>query len=412
MIDELDVPDATASFLKRGFTFISWHCDQLGTDAFQARLIGRPTVFLRGLEAAELIYDRELFDRNGVVPTSAQHLLQDEQSVQTLAGAEHSHRKELFRAIGARHHELARVFGDEFAVALTRWCDGPPVVLYDELVLLLGRSVLRWAGIESEPGTERAVSRQLGEMVERAGSFGPGNWLARGRRRRTEAWARDVVRASRRRAESDGAEPSVLQLIVTYRDPGGEPLSDETAAIELLNVLRPVVANALFIAFAAMLLHQHPDVVDELRDDAVGAFDVAQEVRRVTPLFPAIGGTALQQCQWRDEPIAAGTRVLVDLYGTNQSPDIWRRPQVFDPHRFRDDPHAAKRLVPQGFGDVATGHRCPGEDISLALLATAIDLLARTPLELPAQDLSVDLAKMPALPRSRVVIRPTGQPAG
>lgn len=51
-------------------------------------------------------------------------------------------------------------------------------------------------------------------------------------------------------------------------------------------------------------------------------------------------------------------------------------------------------------------------DISLALLATAIDLLARTPLELPAQDLSVDLAKMPALPRSRVVIRPTGQPAG
>lgn len=34
MIDELDVPDATASFLKRGFTFISWHCDQLGTDAF------------------------------------------------------------------------------------------------------------------------------------------------------------------------------------------------------------------------------------------------------------------------------------------------------------------------------------------------------------------------------------------
>lgn len=52
MIDELDVPDATAWFLKRGFTFISWHCDQLGTDAFQARLIGRPTVFLRGLEAA------------------------------------------------------------------------------------------------------------------------------------------------------------------------------------------------------------------------------------------------------------------------------------------------------------------------------------------------------------------------
>lgn len=410
MIDALGVLDATPSFLRRGFTFISWHCDRLGTDAFRARLLGRQMVFLRGLEAAELIYDRELFDRNGVVPTSAQHLLQDEQSVQTLGGSEHGRRKELFVAIGARHASLAKVFGEHFDRALTRWRDGAPVILYDEAVQLLGRSVLDWAGAAGDDDTDRAVSGQLGEMVEQAGSFGPENWLARGRRLRTEAWARAVIRAARQSdpQSEDPDEPSVVRLIATHRDQDGELLSDNTAAVELLNILRPVVANALFVTFAAMLLHQHPDVVDELADGRVAALDVAQEVRRVTPLFPAIGGTALRDCRWREEPIAKGTRVLVDLYGTNQNPDVWDRPQVFDPRRFRDDHAAAGRLVPQGFGDVATGHRCPGEDISLALLATAIELLAGTTYAVPAQDLSVDLAKMPALPKSRMVIRPTG----
>jgi hypothetical protein len=61
--------------------------------------------------------------------------------------------------------------------------------------------------------------------------------------------------------------------------------------------------------------------------------------------------------------------------------------------------------VPQGGGDHRTGHRCPGEWITLALLETAADAFARR-LEyaVPRQDLRIDFGRLPALPRSGFAI--------
>ena len=61
-------------------------------------------------------------------------------------------------------------------------------------------------------------------------------------------------------------------------------------------------------------------------------------------------------------------------------------------------------LVPQGGGDPRTGHRCPGENITVALLTALAVRLARLDYRLPEQDLGISLRRIPARPASGVVL--------
>jgi len=61
--------------------------------------------------------------------------------------------------------------------------------------------------------------------------------------------------------------------------------------------------------------------------------------------------------------------------------------------------------VAQGGGDAATGHRCPGEDATIALMSLAVQLLLHeTHYRLPPQDLRLDLRRLPALPIGGFVV--------
>lgn len=77
--------------------------------------------------------------------------------------------------------------------------------------------------------------------------------------------------------------------------------------------------------------------------------------------------------------------------------------------RRREAPHASKETafayIPQGGGNHYLNHCCPGESITLALMKLGLDfLLQRLEYAVPAQDLRIDAARLPALPRSRFVI--------
>jgi fatty-acid peroxygenase len=108
---------------------------------------------------------------------------------------------------------------------------------------------------------------------------------------------------------------------------------------------------------------------------------------------------------WQGYRIPKGALVLLDLYGTNHDPRLWPLPYRFDPNRFHD-----RRILPfdflaQGGGDAATGHRCPGEKITVALMQTALKFLTgEVRYSLPEQDLKIDLSRMPAMPESGVIL--------
>ncbi|MGX6602294.1 hypothetical protein ACWKSP_09200 [Micromonosporaceae bacterium Da 78-11] len=72
------------------------------------------------------------------------------------------------------------------------------------------------------------------------------------------------------------------------------------------------------------------------------------------------------------------------------------------PERFLGREVGEFELIPQGGGDPRTGHRCPGEQITVALLGTLVQRLARLEHYLPPQDTSIDLSRIPARPRSGI----------
>jgi fatty-acid peroxygenase len=201
----------------------------------------------------------------------------------------------------------------------------------------------------------------------------------------------------------------VVDVVSRHRDAGGELLEPRVAAVEVLNVVRPTVAVCWFVAFAAHALHTWPASREQLRGgDAAFATAFAHEVRRFYPFAPFIGGRAPREVEWDGVRVPAGSMVLLDLWGQNHDPELWGDPYAFRPDRFLVD-GAVRRigpfeLVPQGAGDPRTGHRCPGEDVTVALLTALAVRLAALEYTLPAQDLSISLRRIPARPASGVVL--------
>ena len=65
--------------------------------------------------------------------------------------------------------------------------------------------------------------------------------------------------------------------------------------------------------------------------------------------------------------------------------------------------HASCR---KGGGDREVGHRCPGDRFSAEITKAAVKFLTEDiRYDVPPQDLSLEMTHMPALPRSRFVIR-------
>src|SRR5688572_20639576 len=82
---------------------------------------------------------------------------------------------------------------------------------------------------------------------------------------------------------------SPLNVVASHRDLSGALLSARVAAVEVLNLLRPIVAVSVFITDAAHALHLNPGCRERLRRNEIGYADLfVQEVRRFYPFFPAV----------------------------------------------------------------------------------------------------------------------------
>lgn len=413
--------DSTLAFLREGYAFAGNRRRALGSDAFRARLMLTPVIFAAGAEAAEVFYTPDRFTRKKAMPFTVVKLLQDYGSVQVLSGPAHRHRKRMFMGLMG-DAALARMVELTAAGwrAATRRAAGQRVELLELAQRVIGRAVLRWSGLSptDEEADERA--RAYGAMVTGAGNVGVGAWV-RGEllRTRNERWARQVIEDVRAGRVSPGADQAA-RIIALHRDPEGDLLPVKVAAVELINLFRPAVAIAHFVVHAALALHEHPDwrerlaVADE-DDDGGGMGDGAgddtaierfvQEVRRLAPFFPIIGGRVREPFEWRGERFADGAWMVLDIYGTNRDPRSWEDADTFRPERFERWDGSPWSFVPQGAGPYLEGHRCPGEWMTIALMKQSVRFLARElDHAVPEQDLSVDLSRIPAIPASRFLM--------
>ncbi|MCF6367690.1 cytochrome P450 [Rhizobium halophilum] len=398
--------DATLSLLREGYYFIPNRCRRLNSDIFRARLTLTDVICMQGPEAAELFYGDAPLTRQQAMPQTVLRLLQDKGSVQQLDGDAHRHRKGLFISILMAPGEVERLrhaFRREWLARLQSWENHEKVVLIDEVHLILTRAVCNWAGVPV--GDSEEMATELAGMVEYAGHFRPGTVGALWRRRRTERHVRKLVAEAR--AKRGSVDPSLpLNRVAAFRDVDGEALSVDVAAVEIINMLRPVVAVGRFIVFAALQLHEKSEWADLFRnghEDRLEQF--AEEVRRISPFFPFIGARAQEDVRWRQHIFPKGQWFLLDLFGTTHDPKLFPHPEVF-----RDDRSISWRdqgydFIPQGAGHVASTHRCPGEMMTVELIKESVRLLSQeTFYVVPPQNLSVRMNRVPALPESGFVI--------
>lgn len=179
--------------------------------------------------------------------------------------------------------------------------------------------------------------------------------------------------------------------------------TEHTAAAEKLEVIGPIVAMSRFITFAALALHEHPESRLRLKGHAGTYLEYfVQEVRRFFPLCATVGGRVRVPFVWRGHRFRKGARVLFDVYGTNHDPRIWGDPEAFRPERF--SAWGGNPLLSLSGGDRVKTNGDPGEAVTTALMKPAVELLMRLHYDVPPQDLTIDLGRIPAIPASGFVI--------
>lgn len=270
---------------------------------------------------------------------------------------------------------------------------------FDETKLILCKVACQWAGVSLNESEIKELSEDFGSMVDSFGSVGPRHW--KGRRARTKSEERiktiiEDVRLGKIKAE----EGTALHSMAFYKDINGNQLDSHMASIELINVLRPIVAISTYITFLALALHEYPECKEKLlTGDSKELEMFVQEVRRYYPFTPFIGARVKNDFVWNKCEFKKGMLVLLDVYGINHDPKIWDNPDKFCPERFKNREDNLFDFIPQGGGETAKGHRCPGEGITIEIMKATLDFLVnKIEYDVPNQNLSYDLGKIPTFP--------------
>lgn len=413
--------DDSPQVLLKGYDFGRhvWSRVREGARSAPMRLLGADALLVRGADGVALFYDQQRIIRHKAMPAMVQLTLFGRGSVHSLDGAQHRHRKATFVDVAyedAQVDRLSPLFESEWRAELDAWMDGGNLSAYNAAVGAFGRASMTWAGL---PGTAAAKTRwatRLAQIVDGfAAPYSPEYGVAAMNRWWSNRHAERLIEATRS-GKLNPAPDTALFAWAWHRDETARLLAPRLAGIELQNSIRPMIAVARFVAFAAKELHDRPEwrarIADESaeRDSLVGgplATAFAQEIRRTAPFVPMLPGWATTDIEIDGQTVGKGGRVVLDISGTNTDRKSWGHAEVFDPQRFLgvDDYEAIDVFIPHGGAGVASGHRCPGEKLAIAGLACAIAVLSDPRVTILDQGLNVNRRRLPTKPSSGGTIR-------
>lgn len=388
-------------FLAEGYKYILNRRISLQSDIFETRLLGQKAICMGGEEAASLFYDADKFKRDGAMPNRVQQTLVGKGGVQGLDGFEHTQRKQLFMSLMSKENleRMDKEIEYQLEKAVEKWKEQSEIILYDEAKELLVKAACAWAGVPLQQEEIKRRTEQITSMFESPMAFGPSHWRGRNGRNLAEKWIRDLIRQVRN-GEIQVEEHTALYTFSQHKDAKGEFLPVKIAAVEILNIIRPISAISIYISFIALTLHQYPELKEKIktRNSQYCQYFV-QEVRRFYPFFPIQGAIVKKDFTWKGYEFKKGTLTILDLYGTNHDPKLWENPSLFQPERFENWKESPFSFIPQGGGDYLSGHRCAGEWITIRIMKIFLNYFVNElKFEVPPQDFSYRFNRMPTLP--------------
>jgi len=172
-------------------------------------------------------------------------------------------------------------------------------------------------------------------------------------RRARAALDRVVLGIIEHRRRGGVAGVDLLAMMMEARDEDtGEGMSDRQLRDEVMTfVLAGHETTAVTLAWSCLLLAQHPEIRDQVRQEvttvlggrapALGDLPrlpltrrVVDETLRLYPPVAVIGRQALADDEIGGYAIPAGSAVMLSPYVTHRHPALWPEPERFDPERF------------------------------------------------------------------------------
>lgn len=399
--------DHSLNVLKEGYAYFLERRKKLDTDVFETTVLGQKTYCLGGEAGAELFYDTSKFKRENAMPKPIQKVLTGEHGVQSLDGEEHENRKKMFMSLMSpkeldRLTAILNTYWNQYA---SKWKSMDQVVFYEEVKEILFRTACEWAGVPLSEEEVAGRTKDVANLFETTASVSPAYLKGRHSRTKSEKWIKDFVQQVRHQNLSV-EENTALYVFAWHRDTTGKLLDEDVAAVEILNIIRPIVAISIYAAFTALALIQFPTAAETLNSQNPADYQhFVQEVRRFYPFFPFQGALTKKDFSWNGYEFKKDTLTILDIYGTNHDPKIWEEAHEFLPERFKDWKESPFSFIPQGGGEHLGGHRCAGEWITIKVMNVFLDhLVNQLQFSVPEQDLNFNMSEFPTIPNSKIIL--------
>jgi fatty-acid peroxygenase len=406
VIPTIEGTHALKAFKDLGYDFIQATCCENSTAIFQTNVLFKNIVCITGRDAAEKFYDASVFERRDVIPKRIQKTLLGENGVQTLDGDLHRIRKAMFMSLMTpdKLQQLKELVANYWMIYTRRWEKMNEVILFKEVQQILCCAACAWAGVPLDEQEIEKRADDFAAMVDAFGAIGPRHWRGKRARKRTEEWIKSII-SKVDHEEIEPVEGTALHVITSHRE-NSSPLNDHVTAVEIINVIRPIVAISYYITFSALAMHHYPACVSKLKiEDPKYIQHFVNEVRRFYPFAPFTGARAKQNIEWHDYIIPKDTLVFLDIYGTNHDAATWKDPNDFMPERFQNWNGDPFNFIPQGGGSYDSGHRCAGENLTIEIMKlSVVHLVNFMTYQVPAQDLLFSMNRIPTYPSSGFVI--------
>ena len=399
--------DQTLNVLKEGYEFVMSRNKALQSDVFETRILGEKTICLTGSRAAELFYDNSRFRRSDAAPKRVNKTLFGEGGVQGLDGEAHRHRKAMFMGLMGPDEmmEIGNMTKKYWKEYFDSQEPGGSVELYEAAKVVFLHVACEWTGVSLVDEDVEKRAGEISDLYESPAALGLQHWRGRRSRSKAEDWIGGVVRDVRDgRVEADPER--ALYQFVWHKDHEGELLDEDTVTVELLNLIRPMNANSVWVAMIGLAMNEHREEAMKLKDaDSERMEWFIQEVRRYYPFFPFAAARVDADFEWEGYTFEEGTLTLLDLYGTNRHPDEWVDPEAFVPERFDGWQQTPFNFIPQGGGSYNFGHRCAGEFITIVMIRETLDFLVNDlAFDFPPQDFGFEFNDIPAVPNDKIRI--------
>jgi cytochrome P450 len=201
----------------------------------------------------------------------------------------------------------------------------------------------------------------------------------------------EYLAAERKRDFADGA---IVKMIAEGSREQGDEFDDRSLRDQILTLFfAGHETTATTLTWLHYLLSQHPEVRARMQSEVSGVLgsgeptmesldaltytdQVINETLRLYSPIHSISRVALEDDTISGYFIPAGAMIYVSLYATHRLPQLWPKPDKFDPQRFAPEAESARPRF--AFIPFAAGHRnCIGASAAAVETKLAAALLAQ-----------------------------------